>query len=357
MSKLHEAAGLGQSIWLNGVDRPLIHSHRLLDLIKLGVHGVTSHPILIANALAESSDYDHQLTGLVREGKQIKQIEEKLLFTDMQTVADLIHPIYERTYGVDGYISLDVNPALEHDLDELVSEGLRLVYDVDRVNVMVQIPATDVGIEAIQKLIGEGINVNATHIYTIETYEKVARAYIAGLDYFWTHLDIWRLPPAAVATLPVTRLDQAVSVMLNENDPLPTTAGIATAKVIYDRFQSIFGSKDWKDLAKHKSRLQRPLWASSEDPHYVDNLLGANTVHSLPLVHITVFLDGNPMIDTLSPNLDKAKQTLADLDARGIDLQALEQQLQTEAVQEIRQGYHQLSENTLRRRDALAKTL
>jgi len=356
MSKLHEAAGLGQSIWLNGLDRPFIHSHGLLELIKLGVHGVTTHPQAITNALTNSNDYDHQLMELTRQGNEIKTISEKLLFTDIQTAVDLIHTIYERTHGVDGYVSLDVNPLLEHDVDGLVSEGLRLAYDVDRVNVMVQIPATDVGIQAFEQLIGEGTNVNATHIYTVETYEKVVQAYLAGLDYFWAHLSVWRLPPAAAATLPVTRLDQAMAEKLADNKPQQGMTGIATAKVIYGRFQHYFSSNDWKKLAKHGSRLQRPLWQSSDDPRYVHSLMGPNTIHSLPAAHITTFLDESPMTDTLTPGRDKAQQTLADLTNQGIDLAVIEKRLQTEAIDAIRRAYQNLAETVIERRDELATT-
>ncbi|MCA9933698.1 MAG: hypothetical protein H6662_01240 [Ardenticatenaceae bacterium] len=354
MSKLHEATGLGQSIWLNGLDRPLIQSHRLINFILMGVHGVTSHPDTITKAIADSSDYDHQLMELVHKGSSIPQVTEKLLFTDVQTAVDLIHPIYERTHGVDGYVSLDINPALEHDLSELISEGLRLDYDIDRVNTMVQIPATPVGIQAIEKLIGEGTSVNATHIYTAETYEKVAQAYIAGMDYFWSHLDIWRLPPAAVASVPVTRLDQAVDTLLEDGNPLSGTSGIAMAKVIYGRFQQIFNSKEWKQLAKHGSRLQRPLWESSDDPRYVHSLMGTNTIHSLPATHITAFLEESPMTNTLTVGQDEAQQTLADLAQQGINLTAIEKQLRTQAIETTRIAYQSLTDAVMRRRDELA---
>ena len=354
MSKLHEATGLGQSIWLNGLDRPFIHNHHLLELIQLGVHGVTTHPQTLVDALANSSDYDHQLMDLVHKGHSVKEISEKLLFTDIQTAVDLIHPIYERTHGVDGYVSLDVNPALEHDVEELVSEGLRLDFDVDRVNTMIQIPATPAGIKAVERLIGEGTNVNATHIYTVETYEKVVQAYLAGLDYFWTHLSVWRLPPAAVATVPVTRLDQAVGAQLDEASH--KMAGMATAKVIYGRFQHHFGSDEWKKLAKHGSRLQRPLWESSNDPRYVHSLMGTNTIHSLPAAHISTFLDESPMTDTLTPERDKAQQTLANLAQQGIDLAAIEKQLQVQAIESIRRSYQSLADTVIERRDELATT-
>ena len=356
MSKLHEATGLGQSIWLTGLDRPFIHNHGLLELIQLGVHGVTTHPQAIADALTNSSEYDHQLMELIRKGNDIKTISEKLLFTDVQTAVDLIHTIYERTHGVDGYVSLDVNPALEHNVDGLVSEGLRLAYDVDRVNMMVQIPATALGIQAIEQLIGEGTNVNATHIYTVETYEKVVQAYLAGLDYFWAHLSIWRLPPAAVATIPVTRLDQTVDGLLADDNPLQGTAGIATAKMIYGRFQHYFSSNEWKHLAKHGSRLQRPLWESSDDPRYVHGLIGPNTIHSLPLAHITTFLEESPMTNTLTPGRDKAQQTLTNLTQQGIDLAAIEKQLQAEAAKTIRRAYQALANTVIERRDELATT-
>jgi len=347
---------MGQSIWLNSFDRPFIHSHHLLGLIQQGVHGVTSHPGAIANALANSSDYDQQLVELVHQGKEIKEIAERLLFMDVQTAVDLIHSIYERTRGVDGYVSLDVNPALEHNVDGLVAEGLRLAYDVDRVNVMVQIPATPIGIQVIEQLLGEGTNVNATHIYTVETYEKVAQAYMAGIDYFWTHLDIWRLAPMAVATLPVTQLDVAVDPMLNDGNLLQGTAGIATAKAIYGRFQQIFRSKEWQHLAKYGSHLQRPLWESSDDPRYVHSLMGPNTIHSLPAAHITAFLEESPMTNTLTPGQDQAKQTLIDLTKQGIDLAAIEKQLQTEAIEGLRRAYHLLANAAMQRRDKLAET-
>jgi len=356
MSKLHEATGLGQSIWLNGLDRPFIQSHGLLELIQLGVHGVTTHPQAIADAMANSDQYDHQLMELTSKGNDIKTISEKLLFTDIQTAVDFIHTIYERTHGVDGYVSLDINPALEHNVDGLVSEGLRLAYDVDRVNVMVQIPATAMGIQAIEQLIGEGTNVNATHIYTVETYEKVVQAYLAGLDYFWKHLSVWRLPPAAVATLPVTRLDLAVAETLNDDDPLQGMAGIATAKMIYGRFQQHFSSNEWKQLAKHGSRLLRSLWESSDDPRYVHSLMGPNTIHSLPLTHITTFLDESPMADTLTPGRDKAQQTLADLAQQGVDLPAIEKQLQADAMESVRHSYQTLADTVIERRDELATT-
>ena len=356
MSKLHEAAGLGQSIWLNSFDRSLIHNHRLLDLIHLGVHGITSNPGAFAKALANSKDYDEQLRGLVREGKSIKQIAEEVLFTDIQTAVDLIHPIYERTNGVDGYVCLDVNPALENDIDGMVSEGLRLAYDVDRVNVMIQIPATSTGIQAIEKLIGEGANINATHIYTVDTYEKVAQAYISGMDYFWTHLDIWRLPPAAVASLPVTRLDEAIDSTLTENSSLQGKVAIALAKVVYGQFREIFSSDEWRHLSEHGSRLQRPLWASSNDPRYVINLMGPSTVHSLPPAHITDFLEDSPMTDTITAGRDAAEQTLAEMAIQGIDLQKIERQLQADAIKDIRQSYQNLENNVIRRRDELADT-
>ncbi|MEJ2751039.1 MAG: transaldolase family protein [Anaerolineae bacterium] len=325
MSKLHEATGLGQSIWLNGLDRPFIHNHHLLKLIQLGVHGVTTHPQAFVEALVNSSDYDHQLMDLTRKGHEVKAIAEKLLFTDIQTAVDLIHPIYERTHGVDGYVSLDINPALEHDTEEIVSEGLRLDFDV-----------------------------NATHIYTVETYEKVVQAYLAGLDYFWTHLSVWRLPPAAVATVPVTRLDQAVGAQLDEASH--KMAGMATAKVIYGRFQHHFGNDEWKKLAKHGSRLQRPLWESSDDPRYVHSLMGTNTIHSLPAAHISTFLDESPMTDTLTPGRDKAQQTLANLAQQGIDLAIIEKQLQAQAIESIRRSYQSLANTVIERRDELATT-
>lgn len=356
MSKLHEAAGLGQSIWLNRIDRSLIHSGQLSDLIQAGVYGVTTHPYSFAKAVGEGNLYDRQLVELVQAGKSVKEIAESLLFTDIQTAVDLFHPTYERTHGVDGYVSLDINPALEDDVDGLVAEGLRLAYDVDRVNGMVQVPATPAGIEALKILIGEGTNVNTTHIYTVATYEAVAQAYLAGVDTFWTRLSVWRLPPAAVATLPVTRLDKAVDAVLANVEGGQTwrgQAGIATARVIYGRFREIFNSKEWKKLADYGSRLQRPLWESSDQAHYVHNLVGPNTAHSLPPAHVTAFLEESPMVDTLTPKQDEAQAMLDILNEGPIDLKALEEKLQAAAVDELHRSYQLLANTVTEERDRL----
>lgn len=357
MSKLHEAAGMGQSIWLNTIDRPFIHSGRLSKLIEAGVHGVTTHPSDFANALAHGDLYDAQLLALVRAGKPVHEIAEGLLFSDIQTAADLLHPVYERTHGVDGYVSLDINPALAEGVDDLIAEGLRLEYDVDRVNVMTQIPATPAGIEALKNLIGEGKNVNATHIYTLETYEKVAQAYLEGVDIFWTRLSVWRLPPATVATVPVTRLDNAVDLALagtSGGGGRPSHAGVATAKVIYQRFRNMLDTKGWQTLAGYGSRLQRPLWASSDDPGTVHSLMGPNTVHSLPPDHLMAFLEESLKANTLFTGVDEAQDTLKALADQGVDLPSLERKLQAEAVEVLRRAYQALTESVIGGRDRLA---
>ena len=182
MTKLHELAELGQAIWLDYISRSLIASGELQELVDQGLRGVTSNPSIFEKAIAGSADYDEDLDRLVREGRSVGEIYEDLAMEDIRSAADVLRPVYEKSGGADGYVSLEVNPALAHDTEATIAEARRLFGSLERPNVMIKVPATAAGIPAIETLIGEGVNVNVTLIFSLEQYEAAATAYIAGLE-------------------------------------------------------------------------------------------------------------------------------------------------------------------------------
>ena len=307
MGKLNELAALGQSIWYDNIRRALIDSGELQALLDAGVRGVTSNPSIFEKAIAGSADYDEAIQALVKEDKSVKEIYENLTLEDIQRTADLLRPIYDRSRGVDGYASLEVSPRLAHDTEGTVSEALRLFAALDRPNVMIKVPATPAGIPAIVALIGEGINVNVTLIFALSTYEAVAEAYLSGLaELTGRGGNLSRT--ASVASFFISRVDSAVDLALAEhgNDELQGKIAIANAKVAYRRFQEIFSGQRWDKLVDRGARVQRPLWASTStknpsypDTLYVDELIGAETVNTVPPSTLNFFLDHGRVDSTL----------------------------------------------------------
>jgi transaldolase len=182
MTKLHELAELGQAIWLDYISRSLLASGELQELVDQGLRGVTSNPSIFEKAIAGSADYDEDLNRLVGEGRSVEEIYEDLAMSDIRSAADILRPVYEKSEGADGYVSLEVNPALAHDTEATIAEARRLFASLERPNVMIKVPATAAGLPAIEALIGEGVNINVTLIFSLEQYEAVATAYIAGLE-------------------------------------------------------------------------------------------------------------------------------------------------------------------------------
>ncbi len=222
MTKLHELANLGQAIWLDYIRRSFITSGELQALIDQGVRGLTSNPSIFEKAIAGSADYDADLRSLVEAGKSVGEIYESLVLDDIRRVADILRPVYDQTGGADGYVSLEVSPTLAHDTDGTIAEARRLFAALDRPNVMIKVPATPAGIPAIETLIGEGINVNVTLIFSLAQYEAVAEAYLAGLEKL-AAAGGYGNPPygdvstvASVASFFVSRVESAVDRQLDE---------------------------------------------------------------------------------------------------------------------------------------------
>ena len=363
MTKLQEIASLGQSIWLDYIRRSFIESGELQALIDKGLRGVTSNPSIFEKAIAGSSDYDEQLRRLLDAGKSLEEIYEALVIEDIQRAADLLRPVYDQTGGSDGYVSLEASPKLAQDTYGTINEVRHLFASVDRPNVMIKVPATPRGIPAIEALIGEGINVNVTLIFSLDQYEAVAQAYMAGLEKLaGTGADIGLV--ASVASFFVSRVDSAVDPKLEAfgeaGRPLRGRIAIANAKVAYARFREILGGERWERLSQQGARVQRLLWGSTstKDPDYpdtlyVDNLIGSNTVNTLPPHTLQFFLDHGRVAATLESDLGKAREQVERLSELGVDLDAIGHQLLDDGVRAFAESFESLMTSIAQKRERL----
>ncbi len=295
-NSLQEVQLLGQSIWYDNIRRGLIKSGELSSLIELGVSGVTSNPTIFEKAIAGSTDYDETLLELSKGDKSTQELFEAFAIEDIRAAADLLRPIYDRTGGADGFASLEVSPTLAHDTEGTIAEAVRLFAALDRPNVMVKVPATPEGIPAIRSLIGRGINVNVTLIFSRDAYRQVADAYIAGLeDLAASGGDVSKV--ASVASFFVSRLDSTIDALLEESirsgvrnlKELLGKSAIANTTLAYRDFKAIFGNATFTALKGKGARVQRPLWASTgtknpaySDVLYLDSLIGPDTVNTVP---------------------------------------------------------------------------
>ena len=366
MTKLHELASLGQSIWYDNIRRALLDSGELQALIEAGVTGITSNPSIFEKAIVGSADYDEALGDLVTEGKSAQEIYEALAVEDIQRAADLLHPVYDRTSGEDGYVSLEVSPNLAHDTEGTIAEARRLHSLLDRPNVMIKVPATAAGIPAIEALIGLAININVTLIFSRDHYDAVARAYIAGLEHLAASGgDLSKV--ASVASFFISRVDAAVDQSLEElRSPVSNVQSltgkiaIANAKVAYARFREVFSGERWVHLASRGARVQRPLWASTSaknplypDTLYVDALIGTDTVNTVPPATLTAFMDHGSVALTLESDLEEARDHLAELAGLGISLEAVTQRLQDDGVAAFAQSFASLLSSVEDKRGSL----
>ncbi len=366
MGKLHELNILGQSIWYDNIRRGLIVDGGLQKLIDDGVVGVTSNPSIFEKAIAHSDDYDEALQILVAEGKSAPQIYEALAVEDIANTADLLYPVYEETDGLDGYVSLEVDPTLAHDTEGTISEARRLYATLGRPNVMIKVPATPEGVPAIRTLIGDGININVTLLFSNDNYRDVAQAYKIGLEQLAANGgDVSRV--ASVASFFVSRVDGLVDKALEaiDNKELQGKIAIANAKVAYTLYEDIFSGDDWQTLAAKGARPQRLLWASTStknpaypDVLYLDGLIGPDTVNTVPPDTLENFIDHGTIEMTLTMDVDEARQQLDALPALGIDLDEITAKLQVDGVASFAQAFVSLMDSVAtKRRKLLAQRL
>ena len=356
---LQEVQRLGQSIWYDNIRRGLIKSGELRSLIDLGVSGVTSNPTIFEKAIAGSTDYDETLLELATSNSSTQELFEAFAIEDIRAAADLLRPVYDRTGGDDGYASLEVSPTLAHDTQGTISEAERLFAALDRPNVMVKVPATPEGIPAIRSLIGRGININVTLIFSRDAYQQVAEAYISGLeDLTQSGGDVSRV--ASVASFFVSRLDSVIDALLEESirsgetnlEELLGKAAIANAKLAYRDFKAIFSNATFTALKEKGARPQRPLWASTgtknpaySDVLYLDSLIASDTVNTVPPATLTAFVDHGRAANTLEQGGDEAQLTIQALASAGIKLDQVTDQLLADGLKGFVESFEKLMVN------------
>ncbi len=353
MTKMHELAVAGQSIWLDYIRRAFLDAGKLNDLVNRGLRGVTSNPSIFQQAITSSTDYNAAIERLVSEGLTVNDIYETLAIQDIRRAADILRPVYERTDALDGYVSLEVNPKLAYDTEGTVMEARRLFSMVDRPNVMIKVPATPQGIPAIETLIGEGINVNVTLMFSLKHYDETANAYISGLERLAaSHVDYSKV--ASVASFFVSRVDGVVDKKVTAlgHPELEGKIAIANARMAYDRFKATFSGPRWEKLAAKGARVQRPLWGSTStknpafpDTLYVDELIGPHTVNTLPLNTLDAFMDHGTVARTVDADPAADRQLLSELAELGIDLDEITEQLQKDGVKSFADAFDVLMQS------------
>lgn len=356
MNQIQELQRLGQSIWLDYIERGMVQSGELKQLVDEGLAGVTSNPTIFQQAIASSPAYQADLQRLVAGPQNAKAIFETLAIADIQAAADVLRSVYERTNRRDGYVSIEVAPDLAYDAEATIAEARRLFAAVDRPNIMVKVPATKPGIDAIRQLIGDGININVTLIFGLERYAAVKEAYFQGLEKRLAagqpidHI-------ASVASFFVSRVDTNVDGKLEklaaqdglQPKSLLGKAAVANAKLAYSQFQKKFGGARWEKLAAAGAQLQRPLWASTStknpnypDLLYVDPLIGPHTVNTMPLKTLDAFRDHGVIAQTVTQGVDEAAAVFAQLADLGIQMERVADELEVDGVKKFADSYMEL---------------
>ena len=352
----------GQSPWLDNITRTMLRDGAFQALLDRGIVGMTSNPSIFQKAIGGSGAYDDELRRLVRAGKDAAAIYDDLVLDDIRAAAALLRPTYERTDGRDGYVSIEVAPALADDTEKTLREARRLFSYLNLPNVMIKIPGTPAGIPAIRQAIADGINVNVTLLFGVAGYRDVAEAYLAGLEE--RAAAGWSLGRvASVASFFVSRVDAAVDARLDalggreaddgtrrEFTALKGTAAIANARVAYAAFGEVFAGPRWAALAAKGARTQRPLWASTSvktpgvrDVRYVEELIGPDTVDTMPDATIAAVLDHGVVRRTLDADVAGARAALERLARAGIALDEITERLQRDGVAQFAAAFDDLN--------------
>lgn len=360
---LKALTGFGQSVWLDYIRRDLMSTGELARLIDVdGLRGMTSNPAIFEKAITGSADYTQALGDLAKQKNlDAKGIYEHLAIRDIQDAADALRRVYDQTKRRDGYVSLEVSPYLAHKTQETIDEAQRLWKAVARDNVMIKVPGTAAGIPAIRDLIGRGLNINVTLLFAQDVYEKVAEAYIAGLeDLAKRGGDVSRV--ASVASFFVSRIDTLIDGKLADlikNAPgsadqslwrgLQGRVAIANAKLTYQKYKEIFSGGRWESLAGRGATTQRVLWASTgtknpaySDILYVEELIGPDTVDTIPPATYDAFRDHGKPRASLEEGIDAARKTMLDLPRAGISMKAVTDQLTEDGVKLFADAFDKL---------------
>lgn len=357
---LLDLQALGQSIWIDFISRGMIISGELERMIEEdGVSGVTSNPSIFEKAIAGGDDYYEAIRAHTPKGVSSEETFQKLAIDDIQKVADLLRPTYDRTDGRDGFVSIEVSPKLAHDTTGTIAEARELWARVNRANVMIKVPATAEGIPAIRELTGEGININITLLFGLPRYREVLDAYLGGLEILADKKKTLK-QVASVASFFLSRIDTLIDpelekIMKRDHSQadvaadLQGQAAIASAKIAYEIFNETFASDRFLRLAKEGARIQKLLWASTStknpaytDTKYVETLIGPDTINTVPVETLDAYRDHGHPERTLDQEVDKAYDVLNKLASVGIDLDAITQQLEDAGVEKFVSAYERL---------------
>ena len=360
---LKELLNYGQSMWLDYIRRDLFTTGKLKQLIdEDGLRGMTSNPAIFEKAIAESSLYNDMLKALAsRKDLDTTARFEQIAIRDIQDAADALRPVYEESHFRDGYVSLEVSPYLARKTKETIDEARRLWKTVQRENIMIKVPGTAEGLPAIRQLVGEGLNINITLLFAQEVYEKVAEAYIAGIEEFAAQGGSLK-KIASVASFFISRIDTLVDSLLNEKlkgtseakqqalmKSLLGKVAIANGKLTYQRYQRIFSGPRWQALAAKGAQSQRVLWASTStknpnyrDVIYVEELIGADTVNTMPPATIDAFREHGRVRNSLTDNVAASKEVMADLASAGISMKEVTDKLTDDGVKLFADAFDKL---------------
>ena len=343
----------GQSPWLDNLQRGYLTSGNLASLVERGVRGLTSNPTIFQKAIQGSSDYDEQFRSEIQKGSSAREAYWELVLQDIHGALDVFANLYSQTKGSDGFVSVEVDPSLAHDTAGTLSAARLLHERISRPNVMIKIPATQAGLPAIREMIAEGRNVNVTLIFSLSRYQDVMDAYIDGLEQrMASGSPVSNI--ASVASFFISRVDNEIDKRL---DALGTpaalalrgTAAVNQARLAYAAFQKTFSGPRWEALAKAGASVQRPLWASTStknpaypDTMYVDQLIGPDTVNTLPDATLEAFADHGTLARTIDQNLGVSRRQWAELAMNAIDVDEVAAQLETEGVASFIKSFDEL---------------
>jgi transaldolase len=362
MTPLQHLADVGQSVWIDYLSRPFVEEGGLAELVRDGVVGVTSNPTIFQAAIADGDAYDEQIKAVAANESEPKEIFLALARDDIRAACDVLRPVWDAGNGKDGWVSLEVDPTLANDTEGTVEEAKRLHALVDKPNLFIKIPATPAGLPAIEETIAAGIPVNVTLIFSLQRHREVAEAYIRGLR---------RLVDsggdastvASVASFFVSRVDTEADRRLDEiggHDELKGTLAIANAKLAYVTYEEIFSGPEWDDLAKAGATAQRCLWASTStknreyrDVIYVEELIGPDTVNTMPRETLAAFQDHGTVELALARDVDGARRVFEAFKEAGIEYDDVVDTLEREGVEKFAKSFQQLFQDIEAKRDAL----